>query len=253
MTLRVFHSGRVIEYSDKGDLVSGGPPGPWTLDAFVVVKGIKAKGKQLVVSCKRLYYVDLWKGRHFTATAGPKVKVRIEIDPTTATALSAEKALSRIFAPQGENIADLVPDYWKPFLLNPDASLSQLIMKVTSRWQAADPELSGDPGWRASLRYRASGRNPEKIAGLIYPEPLSHNEPRYTPEARAAKYQGTVLLLALVERTGTVKDVVITHPIGMGLDDAAVNTVKMWRFRPATLNGSPVSLPVSVNITFRLF
>jgi protein TonB len=38
----------------------------------------------------------------------------------------------------------------------------------------------------------------------------------------------------------------------MGLDQAAVNAVKTWKFKPATLNGRPVAVYYNLTVNFRL-
>ncbi len=38
----------------------------------------------------------------------------------------------------------------------------------------------------------------------------------------------------------------------MGLDTAAVNTVKKWKFKPATLDGKPVATIYNLTMNFRL-
>ena len=40
---------------------------------------------------------------------------------------------------------------------------------------------------------------------------------------------------------------------GMGLDEKALEAVNKWRFEPATLDGHPVAVQVSVEVSFRLF
>ena len=85
------------------------------------------------------------------------------------------------------------------------------------------------------------------------PVPIYKPEPPYSEEARKAKYQGVVVLLIVVDRQGNVADISILKPLGMGLDEKAVTTVRTWKFHPARRNNTPVAVRVSVEITFRLF
>jgi TonB family protein len=77
-------------------------------------------------------------------------------------------------------------------------------------------------------------------------------EPEYSEEARKAKYQGTVLLNVDIGDSGRVADVQVVRSLGLGLDEKAVESVKQWRFKPATKAGNPVSAPVQVEVSFRL-
>jgi TonB family protein len=42
--------------------------------------------------------------------------------------------------------------------------------------------------------------------------------------------------------------------LGYGLDEEAYNTIKKWKFKPATeKDGTPVAAVVPVEVTFRLY
>ncbi len=85
------------------------------------------------------------------------------------------------------------------------------------------------------------------------PVPIYQPEPPYSEEARKAKYQGTVVLLIVVDQKGNVRNVQVFKPLGLGLDEKAVETVRTWKFRPAMRNNNPVAVRVSVEVTFRLY
>ena len=85
------------------------------------------------------------------------------------------------------------------------------------------------------------------------PIPIYKPEPPYSEQARKAKYQGTVVLWIVVDQEGNVTDAQVVKPLGMGLDQNAVTTVKTWKFKPAQRNGSPVPVKVMVEVSFRLF
>lgn len=83
------------------------------------------------------------------------------------------------------------------------------------------------------------------------PEPITKVPPIYPDEARAADVQGTVVVQALVGKDGLVKDVRVKTSIPM-LDEAALQAVLQWTFRPAKSKGAPVSVWVSVPVRFTL-
>jgi bla regulator protein blaR1 len=84
------------------------------------------------------------------------------------------------------------------------------------------------------------------------PRPEFMPEPPYTAGARAARVQGSVRLSIMIESDGSVDDVHLLKGLNKGLDENAVETVKTWKFHPATKDGKPVSMRVIVEITFRL-
>ncbi len=82
---------------------------------------------------------------------------------------------------------------------------------------------------------------------------LSNPRPRYPPSARRKRVQGRVLLAVVVTKSGRASSVRIRKSSGFQLlDQAALKTVKRWRFRPATRNGQPVRARVIVPVTFKL-
>ena len=75
--------------------------------------------------------------------------------------------------------------------------------------------------------------------------------PKYPPEAGRARIEGTVVLLAVIGRDGTVEDVRVKSGLSV-LAQAAIEAVKQWRYRPYLLNGEPVEVDSQVTINFTL-
>ena len=76
-------------------------------------------------------------------------------------------------------------------------------------------------------------------------------EPTYPPLARAAHIQGVVVLVAIIDRDGSIQNlqVVSGHPM---LAPAAIEAVKQWRYKPFLLNGQPLEVETTVNVNFQL-
>lgn len=79
-------------------------------------------------------------------------------------------------------------------------------------------------------------------------------DPQYTDEAREAKLQGTVTLQVLVGADGRAAEIRLVKGIGLGLDDRAVQSVRVWKFIPAR-DAARRAVPawVTVEAVFRLF
>lgn len=77
-------------------------------------------------------------------------------------------------------------------------------------------------------------------------------EPEYSEEARKAKYSGTVLLSIVVDANGLPRDIHVIRPLGLGLDQKAIEAVMKWRFRPGMKGGHPVATQAQVEVNFRL-
>ncbi len=76
-------------------------------------------------------------------------------------------------------------------------------------------------------------------------------QPSYPPLARSTGIQGSVLLLALIGRDGTIRKVQVVngHPL---LVKAAVDAVSQWLYRPYYLNDQAVEVETQVTVNFTL-
>jgi len=88
--------------------------------------------------------------------------------------------------------------------------------------------------------------------GVTPPKPVRRPEPTYSPEARSAGVQGTVLLEVVIDQQGLPTDIRILSPLGYGLDERAQEAINKWRFQPALKNGSPVKILANIEVNFRL-
>lgn len=91
------------------------------------------------------------------------------------------------------------------------------------------------------------------VNGVTVPTCAYCPTPQYTPKARAAKLQGTVVVKAVVTKEGGAQNISVVKGLGLGLDEKAVEIVKKWRFRPAhDSEGRAVSVEVPMDVTFRI-
>jgi TonB family protein len=90
--------------------------------------------------------------------------------------------------------------------------------------------------------------------GVTSPEILFEKRPEYTSDAMRAKVQGVVEVEALVNPDGTVGRVQIIRSLDdrFGLDQKAIEAVRLWRFRPGMRQGKPVPVLVTIELTFTL-
>lgn len=88
-------------------------------------------------------------------------------------------------------------------------------------------------------------------SGIDPPVKLHHVAPTYPDLARDARVEGVVVIECRIDTEGLVADarVLRGHPL---LDDAALDAVRQWRYRPTLLNGQPVSVIMNVTVRFTL-
>lgn len=88
--------------------------------------------------------------------------------------------------------------------------------------------------------------------GVSAPSLVYKVEPEYSEEARKAKFQGSVLLQVVVDDKGNPRDIRVVRPLGLGLDEKAIEAVQKWRFRPGLLNNKAVPVQAMIEVNFRL-
>jgi periplasmic protein TonB len=88
--------------------------------------------------------------------------------------------------------------------------------------------------------------------GVSAPSIIYRVEPTYSEEARKAKYQGVVVLSAIVRKDGSIEILKVVRSLGLGLDENAIQALKQWKFRPGLRNGVPVDVALNIEVNFSL-
>jgi TonB family protein len=265
LVLRGFYSGDSLLYNSSGWPASANG-GDWTTDGFVQVEGIGWSSDRLTIKARRIVVSWLDKKQFELRPLGHSkdkekkgVRVVINVDPGMhdPSPEQVDASLSKIFLTGQDSLADIVPDYWK--------SCVNGGLKGTDKDCAFAPELLAIPGVVASSSENSASNLPSRdhdgLAGGVFLVSKSVSPPKanYTPEpaipaaARAAKYEGTVVLTLVVNKEGLPTDIRISQPLGYGLDAKAVEAVQRWRFSPAQKDGQPVQVKIAIEINFRQY
>lgn len=83
------------------------------------------------------------------------------------------------------------------------------------------------------------------------PQLVQRVNPEYPTVAKMAHVQGTVVIDAVISKTGSVVSERAVSGPGL-LVPAALNAVKEWKYQPTYLNGQPVDLAMQVTVNFQL-
>ena len=87
---------------------------------------------------------------------------------------------------------------------------------------------------------------------MTMPKVKKRVKPQYTPRAMAERVAGIVLMQAVVHADGRVGEVRVVRSLHSELDEKAIEATRGWRFEPATFQGQPVSMVVTMEMTFTL-
>jgi protein TonB len=143
--------------------------------------------------------------------------------------------------PTGDNrnIVDRGPASDSPINLGSDAGIP-----------GGDPFAHSSSGPRVVVREQPKGpiTISKGVAEGMLVQPVL---PRYPPIALASRTQGTVVLQAVITKSGTIQNLRVLSGSPM-LQQAAIDAVSQWRYRPYLLNGQPVDVETTINVVFTL-
>ena len=91
------------------------------------------------------------------------------------------------------------------------------------------------------------------LNGVSQPIPIFTPEAEFSDEARRHKQQGACTISVVIDAQGNPQNPRVVQPIGMGLDEKALQAVMRYRFKPAKKDGKPVAVRIAVVVDFRLF
>jgi periplasmic protein TonB len=94
-------------------------------------------------------------------------------------------------------------------------------------------------------------RTPSISSRVMAGNLLDKTVPQYPEIARVARIQGTVVLQATIAKDGTIQNLRVIDGPPM-LQQAAMDAVRSWRYKPYLLNGEPVEVETTVNVIFSL-
>lgn len=251
LTLRHFYAGKRLVFQTDGSLAGFAETGPWTVDGAIFINTIQLKGGALKIRGRRVCLVfdrrkepprDLLESLEETRLnnrdqdsldkrervfRAKDVDIVIRLESENPDEDGVKAAMDKVFLAPGESMRDFVPDFWRGYFDEREGR----------------PRTSGYTGVHYSVK-RGEVSAPRRISGI---------EPEFSEDARVAKYQGTMTLSLVVDPSGTAKNVAIVDPLGVGLDEKAVEAVRAWKFEPATKDGEPVAVSIMVEVNFHLY
>jgi len=252
LTLRQFYEGTHLKFLSDGRLHGDAPMGPWTLDGQVEVKEVHLQGKLLEIKGRRIEIVfdqknlsnhspkpidllstlDNYSGKEREVLEKyllqREVTVDIELPSGKASEGDVTAAIHAVFVLPGESMMDIAPVFWRAYFA----------------------DLEGkpyDPPSSVGTVYRAE---PHVVSA---PRAVDSPAPEYSDEGRRAKLEGSMVVWLVADPTGTAHDLQIQRPLGLGLDEKAVERISTWQFEPGKKDGQPVAVKINVDVSFHLY
>lgn len=165
-------------------------------------------------------------------------RIEIHLDQPLKSLDEANAVMARVFFPSADTVQHAMPEFRRADDNIPDDQ----IFRISSR-------ASRRPGDNA----QEAAADRDQVGVILPPKPTYTPEPEFSEQARHAKYQGTVVLSIVIDKAGKISRIRLERALGMGLDENAMEGVKRWRFNPATRNGEPVAVAMSIEVSFNLY
>jgi len=134
-------------------------------------------------------------------------------------------------------------------------------LKLLEEWKKRQEEISKENSDLTPPSYTEEANfedDPAYFVNVeILPEPIGgwntiYNKLSYPKEARQKGIEGTVKILAFIEKNGEVSSASVIEGIGYGFDENARLAVYYTRFKPGILRGKPVKVQMEIPIEFSL-
>jgi len=194
-----------------------------------------------------LFYPEALTGKAIsilmTVPPAPQEEPRPVVRPEHATVVQTQMPAGALVAPS------VIPKGWK--------TTTGTEVVQDPKWIALD---GGGPGGVPS-GLAHGGASPNIVRAPVGPKQISSGVavgllihkviPEYPAIGRAIRLEGTVVLQATISKSGTIENLHVVSGPAM-LQQAALDAVKQWQYKPYLLNGEPVEVETTVNVEFKL-
>jgi hypothetical protein len=234
--LRYFFADDTLKFDAQGSPLNKPRLTAWTLAAPVMIEKVELKGKKLRLQGHRqLLVFDNTNQRMTRIRTDEMCWIEIGMIEGPNQEAQLREALAKVFIAKDEDLAPLLPDYWRDYI---------------SRFSGRKTEGEACEESKATA---ADGAAPVQVsAGVSEGMKIDSAMPIYLPIAREHSVEGELAMRAVIDKGGNVSRICLTKALGAGLDDMMVDTVRQWKYRPYLLNGQPVEIQTTIVTKFGL-
>jgi TonB family protein len=250
--LRNFYRGDRLRYNAAGEVLGNPPTGSWTVDGAVEISKINLAHNHLQIHTKRCFLGSSPDGYEL-ARSERGLTMEIDVDGQPITVDSLHSLMHHLFLTSQDRAADFVPAFWKPCFgaQTTGSTACRISPRLAPLFRFAAPlQVASAPAAdkQANDNHAIFGVG----KGVSPPHAIHAPDPEYSVEARKEGVEGMVIIGLVVDKFGQPTDVKIVSPVGYGLDENAIKSVRTWKFEPARKGGEPVPVYATVEVAFHL-
>lgn len=229
---------------------------PWTLAISLLAQ----TSLILLTALLPLIYTDQLPGlskwaENLVAPLPPAAQIRPAEQKTTARRstvpipFTVPQSIPKTVATLVEDVTQLVPQGTTEGVIGaiPGATVPNALSQMFSNMAAPKP-----PPQPAVVKAKAADTALMKVSsGVQEAKLLRRIIPIYPPIAIAAHVQGSVHLVGVISRDGTIRELQVIDGSPL-LVRAALDAVRQWVYKPTLLSGEPVEVIAPITVTFTL-
>jgi len=229
--LRGFYLNNDLTYDGAGRVQGSPKVGDWTVAAVNVLKAERRADDEIELDGVRAAIRYNPDTHEFQRHALNDEKMRLVVKGA-GDAKQLEEAFAAMFSVGIDPaLQRSMPDYWRHYF---------------------DPALPWpEDGLHGQTIYPLFGAA-DQAKDVVAPAVGHRVDAKYGDFAVRDKVQGVIQLRLVVDSTGGPVRIAILKPLGYGLDAAAVDAMRKWRFSPGTRRGEPVATGVAVEQEFKV-
>ncbi|MBX7157490.1 MAG: energy transducer TonB [Verrucomicrobiae bacterium] len=158
-----------------------------------------------------------------------------------------------VFASDKINVQPQIPQPPKTTDPVPSATITKPSLKASPTFPTTQSSQKPSQTLTKHKPATSSTQQPSGATFTAAPDSLHNSPPLYPDIARQKGQEGFVLLQVQVSEQGIPLNVQLLKSSRFPLlDQAALKSVRQWKFKPAQFNGHPIASQVNVPIQFRL-
>ncbi len=131
--------------------------------------------------------------------------------------------------------------------MNTGMGTGDALTSITGTGSGSGPRVSADSGGGGGRAGKPLTISSGVTAGLL----IAPMKPVYPRIAIAAHIQGTIVLSAIIDKSGRITALQVVSGPEM-LRPAALDAVRVARYRPFLLNGEPTEVQTTISVNFRM-
>jgi TonB family protein len=234
--LRGFYLNNDLTYDAAGRVQGSPKAGDWTVAAVNVLKAERRGADEIELDGVRVAIRYNPDAHEFQRHPLNDEKMRLVVKGLAGKDEGNAKHLEAAFAAMFSVGIDpalqrSMPDYWRHYF---------------------DPALPWpEDGLGGQTIYALYGAA-DQVKDVVAPMVERRVDAKYGDFAVRDKVQGAIQLRLVVDPAGAPLRIAISRPLGYGLDAAAVEAMRKWRFSPGRRGGDPVATGVTVEQDFKL-